>query len=229
MSSKNPYLRTGLFLAFAFSAVAFLMVGRSDHHNHHRNHDHHADHDDRHDDHERKHRHHEHEFEQHFGDGEAQPMIYPLDQDISLEVVSTSSKPDFEIPTFPGCKGNSYEKRLECTREKYLGFIRKHLRKIEGKKGRVIVLFTVDLAGKVRDAELYEDTDAFLSAEVMRLVGIMQGANMRWTPGKVKGTPRALKMGLAINFGQRCGDCAEIDAVLSEAEWMKEETFTGLE
>ena len=72
-------------------------------------------------------------------------------------------------------------------------------------------MFTIDLAGQVEDAELYEDTDPYLAAETMRLIGIMQGADMRWTPGKVKGTPRALKMALAVIYGKRCQDCAEVD------------------
>ena len=203
MLFKNPYQRIGVFLAIAFTALAVNIFQRN---------------------HTPEHQQaleeslqalpHEH----HFGAGHAKSLVYTPSENITVSLREYPNRPNFEIPTFPGCKGNDYKKRLNCTREKYFSFIRRHLRQPQGRKGRAIVVFTVDLAGQMEDAELYEDTDPYLAAETMRLVGIMQGADMRWTPGKVNGTPKALKMALAVVYGQRCSDCAEVEFELYAVE-----------
>lgn len=185
--SKNPYLQAGIFLALLFSAVAMVVGGYSGHrgqHDHHRS---------------------------PYGAGHAASLVYENPVSVTVGLPAVTSANDFEIPTWPGCQQDDYEDRLDCTRDKYVAFLKAHLRAPQGRNGRVAALFTVDLAGQMQEAELYEETDPFLAAEVMRLVGLMQGADVRWTPGKVRGTPRALQMGLVVSFGQRCRNCADVD------------------
>lgn len=211
MFSKNPYKKIGLFLAIGFSVLALMFVPRGHKHNHQHRHAHHHAH-------QHAHQHQKREAAQHSGAGHAASLVYTPSENITVGIREYPNRPNFEIPTFPGCGKGDYKKRLDCTREKYISFIRRHLRQPKGRKGRAVVVFTVDLAGQIEDAELYEDTDAFLSAETMRLVGIMQGADMRWTPGKIDGTPKAFKMALAVVYGQKCSDCAEVDFELYAME-----------
>jgi len=77
-------------------------------------------------------------------------------------------------------------------------------------KGRVYVDFTVDLAGQLQNARLAQKADPALAAEVMRLIGLQQGADLRWTPGKIKGTPRAMNATLQVSFGMRCKGCEQV-------------------
>lgn len=118
-----------------------------------------------------------------------------------------SKRPEVELPTWPGCTDDDYQARLECTVEQLVGFIRENLQPMEGHRGRVIVLYDVTLAGTVVNSELYEGSDPALTAETMRLVGIMQGKDMRFIPGKVNGEQRVLKLGLGIAFGGGCQGC----------------------
>jgi len=121
-----------------------------------------------------------------------------------------------EIPTFPGCRQSSYNQRLECTKREYAQFVKTNLQKMEGRKGQVVVGFTVDLAGKMQGAILERGDDPHLTAEAMRLVGLLQGKGQRWVPGKIRGTPRAMGIGLMLSFGKHCPDCAEVTVDMVE-------------
>jgi hypothetical protein len=124
--------------------------------------------------------------------------------------------PFVEIPTFPGCRQSSYQQRLECTKQEYAQFVKSNLQKMEGRKGQALVRFTVDLAGKMQGPVLERGDDPHLTAEAMRLVGLLQGKGQHWVPGKIKGTPRAMEIGLLISFGKRCRDCAEVTVDIVE-------------
>lgn len=117
-----------------------------------------------------------------------------------------------ELPLFPGCDDDQdYKTRRRCARVKMGRYLDGHFNKdLSGRKGRVYVRFTVDLAGQLRNARLLEHTDPALGAEVMRLVGLQQGADLRWTPGKIKGTPRVMNATLQVSFGQRCKGCEDV-------------------
>lgn len=133
-----------------------------------------------------------------------------------ISVTVQNQAPLFEIPTFPGCHQSSYNQRLECTKREYTQFVKSNLQKMEGRKGQALVGFTVDLAGKMKGPVLERGDDPHLTAEAMRLVGILQGKDQRWVPGKIKGTPRAMGIGLLISFGKRCRDCAEVTVDIVE-------------
>ncbi|MEM9930831.1 MAG: hypothetical protein AAF840_13500 [Bacteroidota bacterium] len=140
-----------------------------------------------------------------------------------LEVVpgysgtNSLNRPDVELPTFPGCEAPDYEERARCGRRKLAQYLNKNInsRLTTGKKGRVWVAFTIDLAGQVQEAELARKADAGLAAEVMRIVGKMQGEDLRWRPAKVDGIPRAMTIALQVSFGQRCEQCDGLDEELA--------------
>lgn len=117
-----------------------------------------------------------------------------------------------ELPLFPGCnEGQDYETRRRCARVNMSRYLNEYLNKdLLDRKGRVYIRFVVDLAGQLQNARLVEETDPVLAAEVMRLVGRMQGQDLRWEPGKIRGTPRAMNATLQVSFGQRCKGCEEI-------------------
>lgn len=215
MFSKNPYRKIGLFLAVGFTALAMTFIKRGHQQNHHAH-----QHALQHQEHPAVKHHGDRQVEeQRFGAGHAASLVYTPAEDIALKLPQDLAKDrKIEIPTFPGCEEEEYKARLQCTFKKYGSFIRRHLQQPQGRTGRAIVIFTVDLAGQIEDAELYKKTDPFLAAETMRLVGIMQGADMRWSPGKVNGTPRALKMALAVIYGKGCDDCAEVTVELYPVE-----------
>lgn len=122
------------------------------------------------------------------------------------------NKGTVELPLFPGCDdGQDYETRRRCARINMSRYLSKHMNKdLLDRKGRVYIRFSVDLAGQLQNARLTQKTDADLAAEVMRLVGLQQGADLRWTPGKIKGTPRAMTVTLQVSFGQRCKGCEDV-------------------
>lgn len=179
MLSNTPFLRTGIFLAlaFTFSAGLYQLAG-------HRHGDHHG--------------HHQYDDYQ--------------DRQQSIIADETLHNGSVELPLFPGCseKGD-YGERRRCSRVKIGRYLNAHLNKdLLDRKGRVYVGFTVDLAGQLRNARLKEKTDPVLAAEVMRLVGLQQGADLRWTPGKIRGTPRVMNATLQVSFGMRCKGCEHV-------------------
>lgn len=150
-------------------------------------------------------------------------VLLPIKDDIATRqarhprVVTVQNRaPLVEIPTFPGCRQSSYDQRLKCTKQEYAKFVKANLQKMEGHKGRVLVGFTVDLAGKMQAPKLMRGEDPHLTAEVMRLVGILQGQDQRWLPGKIRGTHRAFDIGLMVSFGMRCRDCDEVSVDIVE-------------
>ena len=190
MLNRNPFFRGGLFLATLLSLIAFVFAMPPGHERQRDGHRHHRS---------------------HYGAGHAKSLVYNAAPSVSVGMPLPADNRNVQIPTWPGCKQAKYEDRIDCTRSRHLAFIKGHLRAPAGRKGRVGAVFNVDLAGRMTEAELYEETDPFLAAEVMRLVGVMQGADLRWTPGTINGTPRVMKIGLVVSFGQRCRDCADVD------------------
>lgn len=117
-----------------------------------------------------------------------------------------------ELPLFPGCDDDQdYETRRRCARGNMSRYLNGHLnKKLLDRKGRVYIRFTVDLAGRLQNAHLVKKTDPVLAAEVMRLVGLQQGADLRWTPGKIKGTTRVMSATLQVSFGMKCKGCEQV-------------------
>jgi|GEM_PF-3065320 len=185
MFSNTPYLRTGLFLALLFSLSAgFYQVVSY-----------------------QLGFHHEHRY---YSQGN---HYYPGQDDRRAGLATDGlKKKTVELPLFPGCNDDQdYDTRYRCARIKLGRYIDSNInQKIIDRKGRVYVGFTVNLAGQLQNARLVEKTDPVLAAEVMRLIGLQQGEDLRWVPGKIKGIPRAMNVTLQVSFGQRCKGCEQV-------------------
>lgn len=181
MLTNTPYLRTGLFLGLLFTLSAGFYQVVS----------------------------HRYDYQQRYHDA------YQYESDLHQQtpyVDETLHNGSVELPLFPGCddKGE-YAERKRCSRINMGRYLNGHLNKdLLDRKGRVYVRFTVDLVGQLQNARLAEKTDPVLAAEVMRLVGLQQGADLRWTPGKIRGIPRAMNATLQVSFGQRCKGCEDV-------------------
>ena len=104
------------------------------------------------------------------------------------------------MPEFPG--GN----------EAMMDYLKKNIKypesaKKSGKKGRVIVQFTIGSDGGVRDVKVRRGVDPDIDKEAVRVVSSMP----KWTPGKQDGKPVAVKYTLPILFDN--GNKAGGDAV----------------
>lgn len=141
--------------------------------------------------------------------------------DLHVDTYTTAgeywNRPNIELPTFPGCEAPNYEDRARCGRVKLAQYLTKNFnsRLTNGKKGRVWAAFTIDLAGQVQKAELAREADPVLAAEVMRVIGKMQGEDLRWRPAKIDGIPRAMTISLQVSFGLRCETCNGLDEELA--------------
>jgi len=103
--------------------------------------------------------------------------------------------------------------RAVCSRSDLNDYLRINLNPeaITGRQGLVSITFTVDLGGEIREVVPTQMTDPVLTAEVLRVFGLMQGKGLRWHPGKINGTPRAMPLTLQLSFGLRCSDCDGLD------------------
>lgn len=66
----------------------------------------------------------------------------------------------------------------------------------QGIQGRVLVSFTVDRKGKVRDVKVEQGVDELLDAEAVRVISVSPD----WIPGKVKGSPVDVRITLPVEF-----------------------------
>jgi len=200
MLLRNPYLRAGLYFSLLFSLIGYLMgwVMQPEYCGAYA----------------LQERAHERPVLYTNGESPAMTSLDEYDWTVAPAPLPHSllpalpMRPDVELPTWPGCTETDYEARLECTMVNMVEFIRKHVQPMEGRRGRIIALYDVTLDGRIINSELYEGTDPALTAETMRLVGIMQGADLRFTPGKVNGEQQVIKLGIGIAFGGGCQGCA---------------------
>ena len=129
------------------------------------------------------------------------------------ETTDYHDRPNIELPTFPGCNDPDYEQRSRCGRLQLNRYLNKNLNKrvIGARKGRVKIAYAVDLDGKLFEAELASGSDPVLAAETMRMIGLMQGQDLRWRPAKIDGQPRRMTILLQVSYGLRCEDCSGLD------------------
>jgi hypothetical protein len=186
---NTPYLRTGLFLAALFTAIAFAlqpgprcMVGET-------------------------------------------PPTDTGDLHVyeTWETTNYRDRPNIELPTFPGCDDPDYEQRSRCGRLQLNRYLNKNLNKriIRGRKGRVKIAYVIDLDGKLFEAKLASGSDPVLATETMRIIGLMQGQDLRWQPAKFDGKPSRMTVLLQVSYGLRCESCSGLDDELA-ITWVPE-------
>lgn len=96
------------------------------------------------------------------------------------------------MPSFPGGQGDL--RRFVEKELKYPPEARK-----KGIEGVVIVLFTVDEEGKVRDPRIVNGDREFFNTEALRVVNKFP----RWIPGEVDGVPSPVQVSVPIEFRLR--------------------------
>jgi TonB family protein len=96
------------------------------------------------------------------------------------------------MPSFPG--GQAALRRFV---EKELKYPQEARRR--GMEGSVIVLFTVDETGNVKDPTVVNGDMDYFNNEALRVVGKFP----RWTPGEVDGVPSPVQVSIPIEFRLR--------------------------
>jgi TonB family protein len=66
----------------------------------------------------------------------------------------------------------------------------------EGIQGRVMVRFTIDVDGSVKDATVTRSVDPLLDAEALRVIN----ASPKWKPAKVNGKPVKVSLSIPVEF-----------------------------
>lgn len=111
-----------------------------------------------------------------------------------------------EMPRFPGCDdvdGDSKAKKA-CADQKLMEYLGKNIRypaiAVEnGIQGSVVVSFVVETDGSITNAQVLRDIGAGCGDEAIRLVNSMNNG-YKWTPGKQRGRPVAVRFTLPIRF-----------------------------
>ena len=117
----------------------------------------------------------------------------------------TVTSDDPVMPLFPGCGSTDTPEARSCSQEKLVIYMGEHLTYPETMwkdktEGQVIVRFTVDENGWVRDAAVVK---GLVQAADNATLDIIAGMNMRlgpWTPGVKDGLPVATTLMLPVDF-----------------------------
>ncbi len=110
-----------------------------------------------------------------------------------------------DMPRFPGCEGKATKaERVQCSQTKLLTFINKNIKyppiaQESGVEGTVVVQFTVEKNGSVRDIKVVRDIGAGCGDEAKRVVKKMAD-QFKWTPGKQRGRPVRVRFTLPVRF-----------------------------
>jgi protein TonB len=112
-----------------------------------------------------------------------------------------------DMPRFPGCEDlavSSAEKRL-CAEKALFRFINENLHYPSvawesNIQGNVVVQFVVNKDGSIQDVTILRDIGAGCGDEVVRVVKLMNQLNLRWIPGKQRGTPVRVMFVLPVKF-----------------------------
>ncbi len=110
-----------------------------------------------------------------------------------------------DMPRFPGCEGESSKAaKVKCSESKLLTFINKNIQyppiaQESGVEGVVVIQFTVEKDGSVRDIKVARDIGAGCGDEAKRVVNKM-ASRFKWTPGKQRGRPVRVRFTLPVRF-----------------------------
>ncbi len=107
-----------------------------------------------------------------------------------------------QMPKFPGCQ-NSDDRN--CTKDKLLMFLGKNLKypaeaRKKGVKGKVVVQFVIDKAGKVKNPTILRDIGAGCGQAALDAVNEMNFLPQAWTPGKQRGRAVNVQYTLPVEF-----------------------------
>ncbi len=97
-----------------------------------------------------------------------------------------------ESPRFPGCEMLMEEDKNKCSEQKLLKFIYENIvypdtAVANGIEGTVVIRFVVTKSGRLAMPEVLKDIGYGCAEEAMRVLGLINIAQLYWTPGKVDG------------------------------------------
>ena len=107
-----------------------------------------------------------------------------------------------QMPTFPGCEGESDKKtREQCAQKKMLEYIYKNIKypaiaRENGVEGTAVVTFVVEKDGSITDAKVLRDIGAGCGDESLKVVQKMP----KWNPGKQRGRNVRVQFNLPVRF-----------------------------
>jgi len=112
-----------------------------------------------------------------------------------------------EMPRFPGCEqlDTTVQAKQQCAQAALLQFIYQNVRypepaRQEGIEGTVVLRFVVETDGQISKLEVLKDIGGGCAEEAVRVVGGMNEAGVRWTPGKRAGKAVRVQQALPIRF-----------------------------
>lgn len=111
-----------------------------------------------------------------------------------------------EMPRFPGCENlATLDERKACSDKKLKEFIYKNLKYPEAAKdlrieGIVVVNFVVEKDGSVSSALIVRSLHPDLDAEAIRVVMLMNGLKIKWTPPRSRGRSQRVLFNLPVRF-----------------------------
>lgn len=112
-----------------------------------------------------------------------------------------------EMPRFPACEGldTTIQAKTNCAQRALLAFMNQNIvypleARQKNASGMVVVKFVVEKNGSITSPEILKDVEGGCGLEVLRIVGAMNQAGVRWVPGKLKGQAVRAYFTLPIRF-----------------------------
>lgn len=138
--------------------------------------------------------------------GEKAPLPPPPPPPPPAPAVDEIFKIVEEMPRFPGCENTSTkDEELACSKRKMLEFLYQNLRypanaRESSIEGTTVVQFVVDKNGYISNAHIVRDIGGGCGQEALRVIELMQEADIRWIPGKQRGQPVNVLYNIPIRF-----------------------------
>ena len=113
--------------------------------------------------------------------------------------------PVYPRPNFPSCEALPMEERKACADKKMLEFIYSRIKypplaEDVGAEGMVVIQFTVDKMGFMKDAKIVRDIGFGYGEVALAAINAMITEDIRWVPGKQRGRPVPVHFNIPIRF-----------------------------
>ncbi len=173
--------------------------------------------------------------------GKSVKVLYTIAMEIDLRDVASQPTPPppptpkkeeeifkvvEEMPRFPGCEDNYYEKRAlkECAKMKLMDYVYSNLIYPESAKenrieGKCYVQFVVNEIGDISDVRIVRDIGYGCGEAVKTVAETMNDMPEKWVPGKQRGRPVKVLFTLPVEFKlDKKRIIREYDKTLEEAK-----------
>ncbi len=128
------------------------------------------------------------------------PKIIEEPEEVIVEPEITYNFVD-QMPMFPGCAEEDYQKRKKCAEKAMLSFIYSNIKypaiaRENGIEGQTVIRFIVDKDGSIIEATPLSKLGGGCTKEAMRVINKMP----KWNPGLQKSNPVKVYFNLPIKF-----------------------------